>query len=82
MKKNEIALLILIVSLVALATYFLFNTLLGSAATKPVDVEVVEAFTTQVESPAESVFNSNAINPTVKVTVGEQSGQQPFTINQ
>lgn len=82
MKKNEIALLILIVSVVALAAYLIVNPLLGSAAVDPVEVEKAEPFSAEVQEPDEDIFNGNAINPTVKVKIGDQSGQQPFTISQ
>ena len=81
MKKNEVAILILIVSIVVLATYFLLNALIGKAAAQPVNVEKAEAFSSELVLPSEKIFNKNAINPTVKVKIGDQSGQQPFTIN-
>lgn len=82
MKKNEIALLILIVSIVALLSYLLVNALVGEAANKTVLVEKAEPFSSKVAEPDPLVFNPQAINPTVKVKIGDQSGQQPFTINQ
>ncbi|MBC7746832.1 hypothetical protein H7Y40_02535 [Pedobacter sp.] len=82
MKKNEVALLILIVSVVALDTYFVINAAVGKAAAKAVIVERADAFTTKLVPPSTTIFNKDAINPTVKVKIGDQSGQQPFTINQ
>lgn len=82
MKKNEIALLLLIVSIVAIATYFIVDAIVGKAAAEPVNVEKAEKFSSQVVTPSDEIFNSNAINPTVKTQIGNQSNQQPFTINQ
>lgn len=82
MKKNEIALLILVMSIVGFVTYLTLNALLGKASSQPVDVEKAEAFQTGIVEPSDSIFNGSAINPTVKVKIGDQSGQQPFTINQ
>lgn len=81
MKKNEIAILVLIVSVVAVLTYFAINAIVGKAATKPVNVERAEAFSSNLVLPSDKIFNKDAINPTVKVKIGDQSGQQPFTIN-
>lgn len=81
MKKNEIAILVLIVSIVVVATYFVLNAVIGKAAAQAVNVEKAEAFTTELVLPSDKIFNKDAINPTVKVKIGDQSGQQPFTIN-
>lgn len=82
MKKNEVALIILIISVVAVATYFIIDAIIGKAAAQPVNVERAEVFSTQVVQPSDEIFNKDAINPTVKVKIGDQSGQQPFTISQ
>lgn len=82
MKKNEVAVLILIVSMVAMLSYFSVNAIIGQAGRAPVDVEVAEAISPEVTQPSDTIFNPSAINPTVKVKIGDQSGQQPFTISQ
>lgn len=82
MKKSEIALVILIFSIVAFATYLLINTFVGKSSLEPVQVEVAEAIQTTVVEPSEKIFAKDAINPTVKVKIGDQSGQQPFKISQ
>lgn len=82
MKKNEVAILILIVSLVAMVTYFSVNAIIGQAGSKPVAVEVAEPISAEVTQPSDTIFNPGAINPTVKVKIGDQSGEQPFTISQ
>jgi hypothetical protein len=82
MKKNEIALIILIVSVAAVATYFTVAAFLPPAGKNPVEVEQAEVIESTVVKPSATVFNKDAINPTVKVSIGNQSNQQPFTIGQ
>lgn len=82
MKKNEVAVLILIVSVVAMLSYFSVSAIIGKAGKEPVAVEVAEPIRPEVTQPSDTIFNSSAINPTVKVKIGDQSGQQPFTISQ
>lgn len=82
MKKSEIAMVVLIFGIVAFSTFLLVNTFLGEASLKPVDVEKAERIDTSVVEPSPIVFADDAINPTVKVTIGNPSGQQPFTIGQ
>lgn len=80
MKKNEIALILLVVGIVVIATYGIFNTLFGQAALSPVKVKTTTEISTTVDEPDAAVFNKDAINPAVNVTIGDQSNQQPFTI--
>lgn len=80
MKKNEIALIVLIASIAVAATYFTVGAFLPSPGKTPVKVEVAEAIDPSVVEPSQDVFNKDAINPTVKVSIGNQSNQQPFTI--
>ena len=78
MKKNEIALLILIVAISIGIAYAIGQSIFGKATTKPVQVETVNAISADIEQPSESVFNQNAFNPTVPVKIGDPSNQQPF----
>lgn len=81
MKKNEIALLILIVGGVGLITYFSLNSLLSGLKVKPVEVSIVEPINstlTDMELLKKSVFVEGAYNPTIKVNIGNQANQQPF----
>ena len=82
MKRSEIALILLVVGIVVLATYALFNALFGQAALSPVGVKTATEIASSLDGvePDPAVFNSDAINPAVSVTIGEQSNQQPFTI--
>lgn len=82
MKKSEYALIVLVFGIVAFSTFILVNTFFGSSSLKPVDVEKAERIETSLVEPSTSVFTDGAINPTVKVKIGDPSGQQPFTIGQ
>lgn len=81
MKRNEIALLVLIVGGVGLATYFILSSVLSGLATKPVEVDVatpISSNITDMDSLKKRLFVDGAYNPTVKVTIGDQANQQPF----
>lgn len=82
MKRNEVALILLVVGIVVLATYALFNALFGQAALSPVEVRSASEIVSSLDGiePDPAVFNKDAINPAVDVTIGDQSNQQPFTI--
>jgi hypothetical protein len=79
MKKNEIAILLIVVSVVIMVTYSLVNSLFAQASLKPVDVEKAESFSTTIAERDPTVFNKDALNPAVTITIGNQSNQQPFS---
>lgn len=72
MKKTDIAALILIASLSVLFAYFIASAVLGSATPENVTVKTVEKISSEVTQPDSTVFNADAINPTVEVIIGEQ----------
>lgn len=78
MKKNDIALIILIVSLSLVASYFLLSALIGEPGANSSEVEVVEPISAELTEPSERVFNADAIDPTVVIEIGNPANQQPF----
>lgn len=78
MKKSDIALLILVVSVSVVISYFVGQAVLGGAVAKPVEVETAEPISADIVEPSSDIFNSNAINPTVQIKIGETTNQQPF----
>ena len=73
MKKSDIAMIILIASVSMLVAYFVANSVLGDTQNQSVKVKTAEAITTTVDEPDPTVFNPNAINPTVEVIIGGDS---------
>ncbi len=85
MKKSEIALLVLIVGIVGIITYFILNSALAGLKPQPEEVlttKEISSSLTSMEMLKETVFVENAYNPTIKVTIGEQANQQPFNTTQ
>lgn len=72
MKKTDIAMIVLIASLSALVAYFAAQALIGDTQNESVVVETIEPISTEVSQPDTSVFNKDAINPTVEVIIGGQ----------
>lgn len=71
MKKSELATVILIAAGSLLVAYFVAHTIFGSATTQSVKVPTVQAISSNFQDPDPSVFNSNAINPTVGVSLSK-----------
>lgn len=78
MKKNDIALLVLVVSISLVASYFILNKLLGNPSEDTKAVEQVPKISAKVPEAPDTIFNKNAINPTVQIKIGNPSQQQPF----
>jgi mannitol-specific phosphotransferase system IIBC component len=80
MKKSDIAMIILIASISVLIAYFVAKAVLGDVQNQSVKVKTAEPITSNVTEPDKTVFNTNAINPTVEVIIGsdgQPAGSQP-----
>jgi hypothetical protein len=78
MKKNDIALIVLIVSVSLVASYFIVKAIVGDPKKQEVSAEVVEPITPNLVQPSNKIFNRDSINPTVVIQIGNPSNQQPF----
>lgn len=73
MKKSDIAMIILIASISVLVAYFVAKAVIGDTKNESIKVKTADPITTEITKPDTTVFNSNAVNPTVEVIIGEQS---------
>ena len=70
MKKSNIAMIILIASISVLVSYFVTKAIIGDAVSEPVKVKTAESISKEITMPDPLIFNKEAINPTVEVTIG------------
>lgn len=73
MKKTDIAMIVLIASMSMLLAYFIGKAVVGDVNEEAVQVKTIDPIETEVTEPDETVFNDNAINPTVEVIIGNQN---------
>jgi hypothetical protein len=78
MKKNDIAVIVLIVSISLIGAYFLAKAIFGEPQKQTTSVEIVEPVSADLTEPSNKIFNKDAINPTVNIEIGNSSNQQPF----
>ncbi len=78
MKKNDLALIILIASIALAVSYFVAKAVIGDPQKKTVQVDTIELYSSEIRQPDASIFNPTAINPTVEVNIGNSSNKQPF----
>jgi hypothetical protein len=79
MKKSDIAILVLIVSLTLVITFLIVKAVFGEAKNGTTKVEKADAISASIVNPSPKVFNHDAINPTVVIQIGNPANQQPFT---
>lgn len=75
MKKSDIAMIVLIASIGIAIAFFATRTFFSGAVSESVKVKTVDPMTSSVEKPDPTIFNANAINPTVEISVGGTASQ-------
>lgn len=76
MKKTDIAMIVFIAGLSVLLAYFVAKSVLGDISEESVKVKTATPISSEVTQPDPTVFNKDAINPTVKVVIGEKNGSE------
>ena len=76
MKKTDIAMIILIAGVGILVAYFIaVNIPFLKIPEQGVEVQTVDSIGAEISEPSKSVFNAEAINPTVEIVVGGSGAQ-------
>ena len=71
MKKNDIALVVLIAAVSLIASYFIVSAIFMQNKKNEARVKTISAIDNKVPEPSKSIFSDKSINPAVKVTIGE-----------
>ena len=72
MKKNDIAMIILIAGFSVLISYLVINSLAqGGFSEQTYEVKTTEPISNEYVKPSSEIFNKDAINPTVQVNIGQ-----------
>jgi len=79
MKKSDLAILALIVSLTLVITFLIVKAVFGEAKNDTTKVEKADPISSTIVDPSPKVFNRDAINPTVVIQIGNPANQQPFS---
>ncbi len=79
MKQKDIALIILIVFLSGVVSFFVSSRIFGTPASRQKQVEVVQPITTDFPQPDDKYFNNKAFDPTQPITIGQNANQNPFS---
>jgi hypothetical protein len=78
MKQKDIILIIVVVFISGVASFFISNALFGSPAKNKTEVEVVEPIASEFIQPDTRYFNKDAIDPTQLIQLGGPGNPQPL----
>jgi hypothetical protein len=77
MKQQDIAVIIVIIFFAGIFSFLVSNKFI-SPSDKKLNAEVVEEIQSDLMFPDKTVFNAEAINPTVRIQIAPSSNAQPF----
>jgi hypothetical protein len=78
MKRNDLALLMLIVSITLVISFLIVKAVFGEPQQSGIKVEKVELISSQITQPSNKIFYKDALNPTVVIQIGNPANRQPF----
>lgn len=78
MKRQDLALIIVVVFLSGVLSLVFTKFLIASPDSRQEKVEVVEPITADFQFPSEKYFNAQSIDPTQIIKIGENNNNQPF----
>ncbi len=81
MKQKDIALIVLIAGISAVASFVVSNKLFVTPANRQQQVEVVDVIDPSFTTPNNKYFNSNSIDPTQNSQLGTNNNENPFNGN-
>lgn len=78
MKSKDWSVIVVIIVIAGLISLFLSNFLIGSKKLGKLKVEQVTPLSSNFPLPNKKYFNSNSINPTQEIKIGEDPNANPF----
>ncbi|HVW22915.1 MAG TPA: hypothetical protein VHB51_00250 [Candidatus Saccharimonadales bacterium] len=79
MKKNDLALLIVIAVFSGIISLVVSRLIFVTPANRQQSVKTVQSISTSFTTPSSQYFNSSSIDPTQLITIGDSNNQSPFS---
>jgi flagellar basal body-associated protein FliL len=77
-KDKDITLILVIVFISAVVAFLVSNWLFGSEQQREQKAEVVDVITPEFRRPPEKYFNTQSLNPTKLIEIGDNPNPNPF----
>jgi hypothetical protein len=78
MKQKDLPIIIVVVFISAVLSFFLSRSLFASGSSRQQQVDVAQSISAAFPTPDSSYFNSNAVDPTQLIQVGTNNNTNPF----
>ena len=78
MKQKDLALIIVIVFVSGLLSFFVSRLFFATPKDRQQKVEVVDTLTSDFATPDPKYFNKNSTNPTQLIQIGDSNNPNPF----
>ena len=78
MKQKDIALIIVVAFISAIASFFVSNKQFVAQSNRAQEVEVVDPIDASFKTPDKKYFNSNSIDPAPSTQISTDTNQNPF----
>ncbi len=78
MKQKDIAIIVAVVFVSGILSFFISRALFAAPEDLQTEVEVVDPITADFPEPDKRYFNESSVNPTFTITIGDGQSQQPF----
>lgn len=82
MKQKDIAMIIVVVFISGVLSFLISDMLFGKPAERQQKAEVVDVITSDFSLPSDKYFNSNSIDPTQLIEIGDTNNPNPFANSQ
>ncbi len=79
MKQKDLALVAIVAVFSIVVATLASNVLIGHGGGKQQKAETVDAISATFEQPSKDYFNSQSVDPTQIIRIGDNSNQAPFT---
>lgn len=78
MKQKDIAVIVAIAGLSTIIAFILANILIANPKNRHAEVQVLDSISSEFPKPDSKYFNTNSIDPTQTVEIGNNNNPQPF----
>ncbi len=78
MKKQDLTLIVVVVIISAIVSFFASSYIFGDPQQDPVTVETAQPITAEFPALDQDFFNENSFNPTQLIRIGDDSNVTPF----
>jgi len=79
MKQKDIALILVLVFVSGVVSFLLSGWIFARPADRQQKAEIVDVITSDFSQPDTKFFNSNSIDPTQLIQIGNSNNPNPFT---